>query len=169
MHPSVPETEPMDLDCVRAWELLSARHDGELADASALERHLARCPACRARERTLDELGQRFAPLRASGPGAAFGPRVLERARERAPRFARPSVRARAFAALAGCAAALALALALEHVLARAPAGRSDLAHLGALLAPIASPAGDAAELAHTPERLLLAAVRDERSEGRAR
>lgn len=52
-------------DCGHARRMLSARHDGEPhGDAAFLDAHVARCPACAAFARRLEELSAGFGALR---------------------------------------------------------------------------------------------------------
>lgn len=73
-----------DLTCASARERLSARLDGELRDARALEAHLGRCAPCRVHERELERLTRGFAVLRAQPPARTdLWPAIERRARRR--------------------------------------------------------------------------------------
>ncbi|HEX6885701.1 MAG TPA: zf-HC2 domain-containing protein [Planctomycetota bacterium] len=88
-----------DLTCASARERLSARLDGELDEARALEAHLGRCAPCRTHERELARLARGFAALRAEPVGSTdLWPAIERRAR---PRAAGPLL-ARVAAALLG-------------------------------------------------------------------
>jgi hypothetical protein len=90
---------PDELTCETASVQLSARLDDELADARALESHLAGCAPCRGLERELAHLGRGFRALRAEPiPRVDLWP-VLER---RARRRTAARLLARAAAALVG-------------------------------------------------------------------
>ena len=104
------------MDCERCLEQLSARLDGELpaGEAEELEAHLARCPACRALARQLEQLHGGFPALEELEAPAGFAREVMDRVRAEKPAgrviplFRRPQ-----FKALAGLAACAALCVGL--------------------------------------------------------
>jgi len=73
--------------CLDALEALSLRLDDELdgARARALDAHLVLCVECRAHARTLAEIGQGWAALRAVAPPPELGARLAHRAPRRRP------------------------------------------------------------------------------------
>jgi anti-sigma factor RsiW len=95
-----------DLDCQRAREQISTRMDGELADAGALEAHLATCARCRAHERSLAAISSGFAALREPGPFRDLWPDIERRARPRplVPVLARVAAALVGFVGLGGAA-----------------------------------------------------------------
>ena len=72
-----------DPGCQRAREQISARLDGELAHAGALDEHLATCGRCRAHERSLATISSDFAALREPGPFRDLWPEIERRASPR--------------------------------------------------------------------------------------
>jgi len=138
-----------DLECQRAREQLSARMDGELAQAGELEAHLATCGRCRAHERSLAALSRGFAALREPGPFRDLWPDIERRAR---PRPLVP-VLARVAAALVGFVGLGSAALLVER---DGPALAPER-HLLDRLAPRAS--GPDALFASLPEYRLLRAL----------
>ena len=117
---------PGELDCERAREQISARLDGELADAHALEAHLAGCARCRAHERSLAAVSRSFAALREPTPVPDLWEEIERRAR---PRPAVP-VLARAAAALVGFFGLGGAALLVERERAEQPPERHLLERL---------------------------------------
>jgi anti-sigma factor RsiW len=144
---------PTAPECQRFRDELSARLDGELADAGALEAHLAACGRCRAHERSLAAFTQAFAALREPVPFRDLWPEIERRAR---PRRLVPAL-ARVAAALVGFVGLGGTALLVER---DGPEPVPEL-HLLDRLAPRAS--GLDALFASLPEyRLLRALPREE-------
>ena len=73
--------------CPDALEALSLRLDDELdgARSRALDAHLVACAGCRAQARTLAEIGQGWAALRAVAPPPELGACLAARAPRRRP------------------------------------------------------------------------------------